>query len=65
VAGLEHLIHIDVVPGNSYLLKRFLLERFEGLIFSLLADDDSLLLIVKNAKDSDRIRQEIKSWMAN
>ena len=65
VAGLEHLIHIDVVPGNSYLLKRFLLERFEGLIFSLLADDDSLLLIDKNAKDSDRIRQEIKSWMAN
>lgn len=65
MAGLEHLIHIDVVPENSYLLKRFLLERFEGLIFSLLADDDSLLLIVKNAKDSDRIRQEIKSWMAN
>ncbi|EHJ52825.1 arginine repressor [Streptococcus macacae] len=64
-AGLEHLLHIDVIPGNSYLIKRFLLERFGQLIFSLIADDDSLLLILKDPKDSEQIRQEIKSLLAD
>ncbi|EJN94374.1 arginine repressor [Streptococcus ratti] len=63
ISGLENFLHIDVVPGTSYLLKRFLLEQFEGLIFSLIADDNSLLLLAKSPKDSDRIRQEIKTWM--
>ena len=61
--GLENYLHIDVVPGTSYLLKRFLLQQFKGLIFSLIADDDSLLLIAKSPKDSASIRQEINSWM--
>ncbi|HHK1591778.1 TPA: ArgR family transcriptional regulator, partial [Streptococcus pyogenes] len=32
-------------------------------IFSLIADDDSLLLIAKSPSEADMIRQEILLWM--
>lgn len=61
--GLEHMLHLDVVPGNSRLIKRLLLNDFAQQIFSLIADDDSLLLIAKSASDADAIRQQISLWM--
>lgn len=61
--GLEHMLHLDVVPGNSRLIKRLLLNDFAQQIFSLIADDDSLLLIAKTPSDADAIRQQIILWM--
>lgn len=62
-AGLENMINLDVVPGNSRLIKRFLLEDFKGMIFSVLADDDSLLVVAKTAEGATAIRQEVLKWM--
>lgn len=62
-AGLEQHLYLTVVPGNSKLIKRYLLTDFPEAIFSLIADDDSLLLIAKSAADADKIRQEVLLWM--
>ncbi|AND79720.1 arginine repressor [Streptococcus pantholopis] len=62
-SGLEHMLYLTVVPGNSRLIKRFLLEDFSELIFSVLADDDSLLLIAKDTAAADTVRQKVENWM--
>lgn len=61
--GLENMIHLDVVPGNSRLIKRYLLEDFKEGIFSVIADDDSLLVVAKSSEDALVIRQKVQSWM--
>lgn len=63
VDQLEQYIHLNVVPGNSKLIKRYLLTDFSDRIFSLIADDDSLLLVAKSEADADLIRQEVSLWM--
>ena len=61
--GLENMIHLDVVPGNSRLIKRYLLEDFKEGIFSVIADDDSLLVVAKSSAEALVIRQKVQSWM--
>lgn len=61
--GLENMINLDVIPGNSRLIKRFLLEDFKDSLFSVIADDDSLLVVAKTAEDAAAIRQEVRKWM--
>lgn len=63
--GLENMINLDVIPGNSRLIKRFLLEDFKGSLFSVIADDDSLLVVAKTAEDAAAIRQEVRKWMTD
>jgi transcriptional regulator of arginine metabolism len=64
-AGLENMINLDVIPGNSRLIKRFLLEDFKDSLFSVIADDDSLLVVAKTAEDAAAIRQEVRKWMSD
>lgn len=63
--GLENMINLDVIPGNSRLIKRFLLEDFKDNLFSVIADDDSLLVVAKTAEDAAAIRQEVRKWMTD
>ena len=64
-AGLENMINLDVIPGNSRLIKRFLLEDFKDSLFSVIADDDSLLVVAKTAEGAAAIRQEVRKWMTD
>ena len=59
------MINLDVIPGNSRLIKRFLLEDFKDSLFSVIADDDSLLVVAKTAEDAAAIRQEVRKWMTD
>ena len=63
--GLANMINLDVIPGNSRLIKRFLLEDFKDSLFSVIADDDSLLVVAKTAEDAAAIRQEVRKWMTD
>lgn len=63
VSGLEKFIHLDVVPGNSRLIKRYIMEDFSESIFSIIVDDESLLIIAKEEEKADLIRQEVSKWM--
>lgn len=57
--GLEQFININVIPGNSQLIKTFIMSHCQEHIFSLTADDNSLLLIAKSEADADHIRQSM------
>ena len=63
--GLANMINLDVIPGNSRLIKRFLLEDFKDSLFSVIADDDSLLVVAKTAEDAAAICQEVRKWMTD
>lgn len=61
--GLLNFIHIDLVPGNTRLIKRVLLEQFGSDVFSCIADDDSILLVAKSQLAAKRIRESLEMWM--
>ncbi|MFC3927495.1 arginine repressor [Streptococcus caprae] len=65
VDGLEKMIHVDVVPGTSRLIKRQLLTKYKEMIFSLIADDDSLLLVAKTDFYQQVIRQKLESMVVS
>lgn len=56
----DQFIHVSVDPGTTAVVKRHLLERFEEEIFSLVGDDDSLLLVLKTEVDGQTILAQIK-----
>ena len=57
------LLAIDVIPGNSRLIKKTLLKRYGDKIFSILSDDDSLLLITKSPEELVWIRDDLTKVM--
>lgn len=62
VSRLENMINIDVVPGNSRLVKRRILDEWTNHIFSLIADDDSLLLVAKTSEVAKTLENSILGW---
>ena len=58
----DQMIHLDVEPGSTALIKRRLLERFSQQIFSVVSDDDSLLIIVKADQDAEAFAENLKEW---
>ncbi|MGT2933023.1 arginine repressor [Streptococcus catagoni] len=63
IDDLRRHIYLKVIPGNAMLIKRYLVTDFSERLFSIIADDDSILLIAKTERDADYIRQEVKTWM--
>lgn len=55
------LLNLQVVPGTSRLIKRLLLTDFGEQIFSLIADDDSLLLVATSAEAAQAIAQDLST----
>ncbi|NQG96803.1 arginine repressor [Streptococcus suis] len=60
--SMDKMIHIDLVPGSALVIKRQILEQFGDQIFSVIADDDSILLIVKGEDYLPQIQQTIRMW---
>ncbi|MGT2907189.1 arginine repressor [Streptococcus dentiloxodontae] len=60
-----NFLNIEVQPGNSRLIKKALLNQFNPLIFSLIADDDSLLLLAVSDAAAADIHNQISSWIAD
>jgi transcriptional regulator of arginine metabolism len=50
---------IKTSPGSAMLLKNRLLVRFESLIFTVLSDDDTILLIALSDADALKIYQDL------
>lgn len=56
----DQMIHIDVEPGTMAVVKRQLLDRLGDTIFSLVGDDDSLLMVVKTSENTQEILRQIE-----
>lgn len=61
-ASMDKMLHLNLVPGSTAVLKRQILERFKEQIFSIITDDDSILIIVKEEAYLPQIQQIIKAW---
>lgn len=59
----EQMLYFKVVPGATKYLKRLILKMFSDEIFSLMVDDDSMLLIAKTPRDASDIHQAFQNWM--
>lgn len=62
IAVMGNMISAKVVPGSSVAVKRRVLEYFEKEIFSIISDDDSILIIVKELASIPKLEQAIKVW---
>lgn len=62
ISRLKSMLNIDVVPGNSRLLKRHILNEFSDQVFSLIADDDSLLLVAPTEATAEALHKRISHW---
>lgn len=59
----DNQLAIKTHPGSAMLLKNRLLNRFESLIFTVIADDDTVLLIGLSAKQTSTIYDELSQKM--
>lgn len=63
--GLEQFLCINVAPGNTRFLKRLILEEYADIIFGLVADDDTLMVIFKTPQQSEEVREDLVTWMSH
>ncbi len=62
VSVMDKMINLRLVPGSSAVVKRQILEQFQEHVFSVIADDDSILLIVTNEGIISQIEQTVRGW---
>lgn len=60
--SMGQMLNLVLVPGSTAVFKRQILEQFEECIFSVIADDDSILIILKDSDKMPQIVQSIRSW---
>ncbi len=60
VAVQGTMIHLDVEPGTSAVVKRQILSQCRDGVFSVISDDDSLLVVVKEGQDIQEVVAKIK-----
>ena len=62
IDSMDKMLHLNLVPGSTAVVKRQILERFKDHIFSIITDDDSILIIVKEEMALPQIEQTIRVW---
>ncbi|KXT79250.1 arginine repressor [Streptococcus sp. DD13] len=62
VRSLNNMIHIDAVPGTTFVLKKQILEHFDPFLFSVISDDDSILVVTRDPGYVPQIIQTIQTW---
>lgn len=62
VESLDNMLHLNLVPGSSLVIKKQIIERFKDDVFSVIADDDSILIVVKDSSALPHIEQTIRVW---
>lgn len=60
--SIANMLNLSVVPGASKYLKRLILEDYGTKIFSLLGDDDSLLVIAKTKEDAQELERIFQNF---
>lgn len=60
----QDFLSVTVLPGNSKLIKRLILEKYSSSIFSIISDDDSLLILANDKVASDYLYQELERWIS-
>ena len=59
---MGHMINLQVIPGNTVFVKSQLMTVFSDQIFSCIADDDSILMVLKSEETAKDIFEQVKNW---
>ncbi|HFH9839272.1 TPA: arginine repressor [Streptococcus suis] len=62
VSSMDKMLNIKLIPGSSAVVKRQIMEQFEQHIFSIIADDDSILVIIKDQQMLSQFETIIRGW---
>ena len=59
---MGNLINLEVIPGNTIFVKSQLTQTFSEMIFSCLADDNSILIVARTEEAAIEIVEQVKKW---
>ncbi|HEL2575471.1 arginine repressor [Streptococcus sp. P25B114] len=57
-----NMVNIKLVPGSAIVVKRQIVEQFEDQLFTIIADDDSIFLILKDQEKLLQLERMVKGW---
>ena len=59
---MGYMINLQVIPGNTIFVKSQLMTVFSDQIFSCIADDDSILMVLRSEEAAKDIFEQVKNW---
>ena len=59
---MGHMINLQVIPGNTIFVKSQLMTVFSDQIFSCIADDNSILMVLRSEEAAKDIFEQVKNW---
>ena len=59
---MGYMINLQVIPGNTIFVKSQLMTVFSDQIFSCIADDDSILMVLRSEETAKDIFEQVKKW---
>ena len=59
---MGHMINLQVIPGNTIFVKSQLMTVFSDQIFSCIADDNSILMVLRSEETAKDIFEKVKNW---
>ena len=59
---MANMINLQVIPGNNVLVKSQLMAVFSDQIFSCIADDNSILMVLRSEETAKDIFEQVKNW---
>ena len=59
---MGYMINLQVIPGNTIFVKSQLMTVFSDQIFSCIADDNSILMVLRSEEAAKDIFEQVKNW---
>ena len=59
---MGYMINLQVIPGNTIFVKSQLMTVFSDQIFSCIADDNSILMVLRSEETAKDISEQVKNW---
>ena len=59
---MGNLINLDVIAWEYNFVKSQLTQTFSDMIFSCLADDNSILIVARTEEAAVEIVEQVKKW---
>ena len=59
---MGYMINLQVIAGNTIFVKSQLMTVFSDQIFSCIADDDSILMVLRSEETAKDIFEQVKNW---
>ena len=59
---MGYMINLQVIPGNTIFVKSQLMTVFSNQIFSCIAVDNSILMVLRSEETAKDIFEQVKNW---